>query len=152
MSSELRVCRLSAAFGAKIVLEGHRDVPEAVRDKLYREEQERSGRDKRKESHLNVIGFERVVLFPQWVKLAIGSILTDTSTSHIALDVDDRRSPSTSRKGEKRGKSSVTQRMLGERDAQLEIGFERVVLFPQWVKLAIGSILTDTSTSHIALD
>jgi hypothetical protein len=34
--------------------------------------------------------------------------------------VDDRRSPSTSRKGEKRGKSSVTQRMLGERDAQLD--------------------------------
>ena len=38
------------------VLEGHRDVPEAVRDKLYREEQERSGRDKRKESHLTGAG------------------------------------------------------------------------------------------------
>ncbi|KAJ5718818.1 uncharacterized protein N7483_009900 [Penicillium malachiteum] len=35
--------------------------------------------------------------------------------------VDDRHSsPSAGRKGEKRGKSSVTKRMLGERDAQLD--------------------------------
>jgi hypothetical protein len=35
--------------------------------------------------------------------------------------VDDRHSsPSTGRKGQKRGKSSVTQRMLSERDAQLD--------------------------------
>lgn len=35
--------------------------------------------------------------------------------------IDDRHSsPSAGRKGEKRGKSSVTQRMLGERDAQLD--------------------------------
>jgi hypothetical protein len=34
--------------------------------------------------------------------------------------VDDRRSPSAGWKGEKRGKSSVTQKMLGERDAQLD--------------------------------
>lgn len=34
------------------VLEGHKDVPEAVRDELYREEQDRLGRDKHKGSHI----------------------------------------------------------------------------------------------------
>jgi hypothetical protein len=33
-------------------LEGHKDVPEAVRDELYREEQERLGKDKRKGGHI----------------------------------------------------------------------------------------------------
>lgn len=34
--------------------------------------------------------------------------------------IEDRRSPAAGRKGEKRGKSSVTKRMLDERDAQLD--------------------------------
>jgi hypothetical protein len=38
------------------VLEGHKDVPEAVRDELYREEQDRLGRDKRKGSHVTGAG------------------------------------------------------------------------------------------------
>ncbi|CAI7631886.1 unnamed protein product [Penicillium viridicatum] len=38
------------------VLEGHKDVPEAVRDELYREEQDRLGRDKHKGSHITGAG------------------------------------------------------------------------------------------------
>ncbi|CAG8192768.1 unnamed protein product [Penicillium nalgiovense] len=38
------------------VLEGHKDVPEAVRDELYREEQDKLGRDKHKGSHITGAG------------------------------------------------------------------------------------------------
>ncbi|CAG8122535.1 unnamed protein product [Penicillium nalgiovense] len=38
------------------VLEGHKDVPEVVRDELYREEQDRLGRDKHKGSHITRAG------------------------------------------------------------------------------------------------
>jgi hypothetical protein len=38
------------------VLEGHKDVPQAVRDELYREEQDRLGRDKRKGSYITGTG------------------------------------------------------------------------------------------------
>ncbi|CAG8162240.1 unnamed protein product [Penicillium nalgiovense] len=38
------------------VLEGHKDVPEVVRDELYREEQDRLGRDKHKGSHITGAG------------------------------------------------------------------------------------------------
>jgi hypothetical protein len=38
------------------VLESHQDVPEAVRDELYREEQDRLGRDKHKGSHITGAG------------------------------------------------------------------------------------------------
>ncbi|CAG8255666.1 unnamed protein product [Penicillium olsonii] len=38
------------------ILEGHKDVPEAVRDELYREEQDRLGRDKRKGGHITGAG------------------------------------------------------------------------------------------------
>ncbi|KAJ6088416.1 hypothetical protein N7486_009677 [Penicillium sp. IBT 16267x] len=40
------------------VLEGHKDVPEAVRDELYREEEERLGKGKRKGGHSTVHGID----------------------------------------------------------------------------------------------
>jgi hypothetical protein len=62
--------------------------------------------------------------------------------------VDDRRSPAASRKGDKRGKSSVTKRMLDERDAQLDAEEHASGQKPIW-RSVYNLMRCPSSTCHL---
>lgn len=62
--------------------------------------------------------------------------------------VDDRGSPASSRKGDKRGKPSVTKRMLDERDAQLDAEEHSSGQKPVW-RSVYNLMRCPSSTCHL---
>ena len=62
--------------------------------------------------------------------------------------VEDHQSPTAGRKGEKRGKSSVTRRMLDERDAQLDAEQDASNLRPIWRRV-YNMMQCDSSSCHL---